>query len=178
MELISTSALANELDLKPAELFDRFNSLGWIERRNDKWVLTELGRKKGGQTKNNPNCGEYVVWPESISIDDTKNPKSALLSATVIGEHFNISSQRLNLILSELGWIEKNLAGWSLTKLGINVGGRQFEHETSGGFYVKWPETILINWSLLAAFGETLPEKSKQVSKETEFELVTWLIIC
>lgn len=167
MEFISTSALANELDLKPAELFDRLNSLGWIERQNEKWVLTELGRKKGGQTKNNPSYGEYVVWPENISIDeDSRSSKSALLSATVIGKHFNVSSQRLNLIFSELGWIEKDLAGWALTKLGKNVGGRQFEHETSGGFYVKWPETILTNRSLLAAFGEALPEQTKNKQPE------------
>ena len=79
MEFISTSALANELDLKPAELFDRLNSLGWIERQNEKWVLTELGRKKGGQTKNNPSYGEYVVWPENISIDeDSRSSKNYL----------------------------------------------------------------------------------------------------
>ena len=168
MEYISTSALANELDLKPADLFDKLNTLGWIERRNDKWVLTELGKKKGGLMKSNPSYGEYVVWPENISIDeDSRSSKNALLSATVVGKHFNVSSQRLNLILSELGWIEKDLAGWTLTKLGKNVGGRQFEHETSGGFYVKWPETIMTNWSLLAAFGETLPEKSMQKQPES-----------
>lgn len=39
------------------------------------------------------------------------------INATLIGEHFHISSQRLNLILSELGLIEKDVAGWKITKL-------------------------------------------------------------
>ena len=171
MEYVSTSALANELDLKPAELFEKLKTLGWIEKKNDKWILTDFGRKKGGKSRNSPNYGEYVVWPEDISIEgDFNRRKSELLSATIIGKHFNVSPQRLNLIFSELGWIEKDLAGWALTKLGKNVGGRQYEHETSGGFYVKWPELILTNKSLLAAFGETLPEKS--ISKETESKAI------
>ena len=169
MEYLSSSALANELDIQPAELFDKLKSLRWIIRKNDKWVLTEIGKKKGGQTRNNINYGEYIIWPEDISIDNyTVNPKNKLLSATVVGKHFNVSNQRLNLILSELGWIEKDIAGWVLTKLGKNVGGRRFEHETSGGFYVKWPENILMNKSLMAAFGETLPEKSVQQITDPE----------
>lgn len=51
MEYISTSALANELELKPADLFDKLKGIGWIERITDKWVLTDLGRQKGGQTR-------------------------------------------------------------------------------------------------------------------------------
>ena len=39
MEYISTSALATELDIKSGDLFDRLKSLGWIDKRNDKWVL-------------------------------------------------------------------------------------------------------------------------------------------
>ena len=70
--------------------------------------------------------------------------KTKLINATAIGKHFDISSQRLNLILSELGLIEKDLAaGWEITKLGKTIGGRQFEHETSGAIYVLWPESIL-----------------------------------
>src|SRR5690606_9735474 len=109
---------------------------------------------------------EFVVWPENISLDGgQQKEKLKLLNATAIGKHFNVSSQRLNLILSEFGWIEKDLAGWTITKLGKNVGGRQFEHETSGGSYVLWPENILQNKSLVGVFNDTLIEKEipKQV---------------
>ncbi len=158
MEYISTSALANELDIKSSDLFDKLKTLGWIYRKNDKWVLTDLGKQKGGQTRNNPKFGEYIVWPENLSIDNgQQKDKPKLLNATAIGKHFDISSQRLNLILSELGWIKKDIAGWQVTKLGKNLGGRQFEHETSGGTYVLWPDNILNNKNLTSVFKDTSP---------------------
>jgi len=165
MEYISTSALANELDIKSSDLFDKLKTLGWIERKNDKWTLTDLGKQKGRQTRTSTKFGEFIVWPENISIEggQEKN-KAKLINATALGKHFNISSQRLNLLLNELGWIEKTVAGWGLTKLGKSLGGRQFEHETSGGSYVLWPDTVLQNKDLLEQFQET--PKEKPVSKE------------
>jgi hypothetical protein len=164
MEYISTSALANELELKSSELFEKFKTLGWIERNNDKWTLTDLGKQKGGQIRTNPKFGEFIVWPANISIGNgQQKEKTKLLNATAIGKRFNISSQRLNLIFSELGWIEKalvgqNVNGWAITKLGKSIGGRQFEHETSGGSYVLWPEIILQNKSLKEVFSDNQTE--------------------
>ncbi len=169
MEYISTSSLANELDVKSTELFEKLKNIGWIARTNDKWILTELGKQKGGQMKQSAKYGEYIVWPENITIDGgQQKDKPKLLNATAIGKHFDISSQRLNLILSELGWIEKDIAGWQLTKLGKSLGGKQFEHETSGGTYVLWPDNILINKNLSSVFQEvhTAPEHKTQVEKE------------
>lgn len=165
MEYISTSALANELDIKSSDLFDKLKTLGWIERKNDKWTLTDLGKQKGGQTRTSTKFGEYIVWPENIPIENAQEKnKAKLINATALGKHFNISSQRLNLLLNELGWIEKTVAGWGLTKLGKNLGGKQFEHETSGGSYVLWPDSVLQNKDLLEQFQEIPKEKS--VSKE------------
>lgn len=171
MEYISTSALANELDIKSSDLFDKLKTLGWVDKKNDKWVLTDLGKQKGGQTRTNPKFGEYVVWPENISIDNgQQKDKTKLINATAIGKHFDVSSQRLNLIFSELGWIEKDIAGWEITKLGKSLGGRQFEHETSGGTYVLWPDNILQNKNLTSIFKEVsnIPTQPKQhIDKET-----------
>lgn len=164
MEYISTSALASELDIKSSELFDRLKTLGWIDRKNDKWFLTDLGRQKGGQTRTSQKFGEYIVWPENIVIDNAqpKENTKKFINATAIGKHFEISSQRLNLILSELGWIEKDIAGWQITKLGQSNGGRQLENETSGGTYVVWPESIFLNKNLISVFKEsTAPEVQK-----------------
>lgn len=166
MEFLSTTSLANELDIKPSDLFDKLKSLGWIERKGDKWTLTDTGKQKGGQTRTSPKFGEFIVWPENISIENGQQTKEKpkLLNATAIGKKFNISSQRLNLILSELGWIEKafvgqDVNGWSVTKLGKSIGGRQFEHETSGGFYVLWPEGVITNKSLQEVFSSNPTEK-------------------
>jgi hypothetical protein len=169
MQFISTSALAVELEMKSSELFEDLKALGWLDRKNDKWVLTELGKKKGGQTRTNPKFGDYVVWPEDIYIDKIQQKeKPKLLNATAIGKHFDISSQRLNLIFSELGWIEKDIAGWKMTKLGNSLGGRQFEHETSGNLYVLWPENILTNKNLTFGFKEVtvIENQEPQISKE------------
>ena len=163
MELISTSALANQIDIKASELFEKLKTLGWIERKNDKWVLTDLGKQKGGQTKSNPKYGEFIVWPENLSIENGQyREKSKLINATAIGKQFNISSQRLNLILSELGWIEKDIAGWAVTKHGKALGGKQFEHETSGGTYVLWPESILNNKNLISVFTDSSTQLEQQ----------------
>lgn len=161
MEYISTSALADELDIKSSDLFDEFKALGWIERKNDKWILTDKGKQKGGQTRNSTKFGEYIVWPENISFDNEKTTKGKpkLLNSTAIGEHFNISNQRMNLVFSELGWIEKAISGWIVTQLGKTVGGRQFEDEIKGNTYVKWPNTILQNKSLKEVFSDTASEK-------------------
>jgi hypothetical protein len=168
MEFISTTALANVLDMSRDELFDKLESLEWIERKNNKWNLSAKGKQNGGQTRKTKTGEEYVVWPENIFIAESgKYQKSKLLTATFIGKHFNVSSQRLNLILSELGWIEKDIAGWELTKLGKNVGGRQFEHETSGGFYVMWPENIVTNKSLVSVFKENTPDNSANKSSDS-----------
>lgn len=174
MEFISTSALANELDVKSSELFDNLKKLGWIDRKNDKWVLTELGKKQGGQIRNSPKFGDYIVWPENISIGNgQQKDKSKLLNATAIGKHFNISSQKINLLLNELGLIEKSIAGWRITSIGKKLGGKQFEHETSGGTYVLWPETILKNKDILELFTEN-PTKSETnvIVEKTENETV------
>lgn len=170
MEYISTSALANELDINSGDLFDKLKTLGWIDRKNDKWILTDLGKQKGGQTRNNPKFGEYVVWPENVSLYNIQQKgKLKLLNATAIGKNFDVSSQRLNLIFSELGWIEKDIAGWQITKFGKSLGGRQFEHETSGGTYVLWPDNILQNKNLTSVFKEVsnIPIQPKaQTDKE------------
>lgn len=141
--------------------------MGWIERKGDKWALTELGKQKGGQTRTNSNYGEYIVWPENISWGNEQvKQNTKLLNATALGKHFNISSQRLNLLLNELGWLEKTIAGWGMTKLGKSIGGRQFEHDISGGTYVLWPETIPQHKDILEMFNEAPKEKIQ--TKETK----------
>lgn len=160
MEYISTSVLATKLDIKSSELFDRFFDLGWIEINNDKRKLTELGKQKGGLMKTHPHHGDYIAWPENILIgDEPHKGKSNHITATSIGKHFNISTQRFNLLINELGWIEKTIAGWRLTKLGKALGGWQHEHETSGNTYVVWPYNILENRDLTEMFLEHPEEK-------------------
>jgi hypothetical protein len=167
MEYLSTTALATEIDIKPSDLFDKLKSLNWIERKNDKWILTEIGIQKGGQTRTSTKFGEYIVWPENIEIETSHNTKTKLINSTAIGERFNLSNQRMNLIFSELGWIEKGISGWIVTKLGKTVGGRQFEDDAKGNTYVKWPQTILDNKSLKEVFVEVVSTKESAKPSNT-----------
>jgi hypothetical protein len=169
MEYLSTTALANELDIPVNELFADLKGRGWIERRNDKWTLTELGKNKGGQIRSSPKYGEFIVWPEGIDLGtkDKQNGKAQFLNATTLGKHFGVTNQRLNLILSELGWIEDGVSGWTTTRLGKTIGGRQLEHDTSGRKYVIWPDTIIQNKNLIDVFTFSSPDKTGVSSKTT-----------
>lgn len=171
MEYLSTTSLAHELDIQVNEMFTNLHGLGWIERSKDKWVLTNEGKAKGGKTKSDPKFGEYIVWPENIALPNTSvNKKDGLLNPTAIGQHFKISSQKVNLILSELGFIESDAAGWELTRLGKKIGGKQCKHEQSGKLYVLWPGSIVTNKDLLdvLAPAQTPPtEKSLNPSTVT-----------
>lgn len=147
MEYLSTSSLAKEMDIPGKELFDKLQGLGLITRNGDKWVLTDAGRSKGGQTRTNPKYGEFIVWPEDVNFEQT-NARGKNLNATSIGKEFGVSAQRINLMFAELGWQEKHTAGWKITKAGQSIGGRQLEHE-SGTIYAVWPSSILENKRLL-----------------------------
>lgn len=159
--MLSTSAVAARLDMAAKELFENLRQKGWIAREGDRWVLTDAGRTKGGSYQNNPKFGEFVVWPESI-VDELGNSQAAgdgddgagMLSATALGKEFGYSAQRLNRLLSELGWIEKALKGWKLSEQGKRVGGVQREHTRTGIPFVLWPPSVQSNPNLLGLVKE------------------------
>lgn len=157
MKTLSTSALAKERNIESKDLFKILTDKGWIFKKDDKWNLTNDGKLAGGEIKNSQQYGDYIVWPETIDWEEKKSndqtSKSKYFSATQLGEHFDVSNRKINLILNELGWVQKTVAGWGITKLGKSLGGREFEHETSGQKYVKWPERVLNNPDLLENFG-------------------------
>ncbi len=99
--------------------------------------------------------GEYIVWPTDLRIEQSSQNLVSVkkyLNATVVGEYFKTSSQRLNLILSELGLVEKDVAGWKITKLGKSLGWTEYIHDISGTHYVLWTENILTYSRLLEVF--------------------------
>ena len=84
-----------------------------------------------------------------------------LLSATVIGEKLGFTSQRINQILAELGWINREKKGWVATAQGLALGAVQKEAYQTGIPYVAWPATLTANKALTAtiksAKGEETP---------------------
>jgi hypothetical protein len=169
MKTKSTTALSKELGLNSKELFDKLLSLELIYRKNDKWCLTSKGMDVGGKIISSVSYGEFIVWPENFNpFDKNYSEQKTFINATKIGEKYEISNQRVNNILSELGYIEEAIKGWKITPLGRNIGGVQREHQ-SGGTYVIWPDSILTNRVFLKAIRPT-----EYMSEEkTEIELVS-----
>ena len=149
--MLSTTRLAQSLELDSKELFRRLDEIGLIERLENKWILTEQGRKAGGDMKQ-AEKGEYIVWPIGFNLNRyEKQLHKALISATDIGAHFGTSAQKMNKTLSSLGWVEHQIEGWCLTKLGKSQGGFEFE-ASSGKKYVKWSTDILQDPGLVEWF--------------------------
>ena len=148
MKYVSTSALAKEKNIESKDLFKTLKDKGWISRQEDNWILTKEGKIAGGDTKYNPKFGEYVVWPTNLNLEKEVK-KSDKLNSSTIGKEYNISAQKINTILAELGWIEKsNVGGWNLTKFGGKTGGIEMEAR-NGSPYVIWDKSILQNSSFL-----------------------------
>lgn len=128
---LSTSQLAKQRGIAPNELFAQLNKLGLLKRENDQWVLTEAGESLGGVHLNS-KYGKYAAWPEDVDFGaltaieppKTQAPIVKLITATVIGKHFDLPPNKMNYILSELGWIKKGLKGWLIT----DQGGRSWAH--------------------------------------------------
>ncbi|CAL67539.1 hypothetical protein [Christiangramia forsetii] len=87
------------------------------------------------------------------------------INATSIGEYFNISSRKVNLYLSELGWIEKGKGGWVSTNSGIRNGAKQMEAR-NGKPYIIWDEKILTNKHLLREIKESLGDSEIQAEDQ------------
>lgn len=152
MSQISTTALAKIYHLSSKELFARLLEIGYIIKQDNSWSLTELGIKKGGSIKESTQYGQYIVWP--IDVDLSKEQKNTeLITSTVIGKNFDLSANKINFILSELGWVQKSLKGWAVTEQGKKQGGVQSEDKKSGIPYVRWPESIIDSKSLNETIG-------------------------
>ncbi len=166
MKYVSTSVLAKERNMDSKELFQILNEKGWIYKKDDQWQLSKNGRIAGGDTKYNPKFGEYVVWPIALEIDQKIDAKT-LLNATKIGGHLGISNKKVNLYLSDLGWIEKDRGGWLLTKAGKSNGGHNMEAQ-NGAPYCLWAESVLNNKHLkrIINIGEGLFQGENNNEKE------------
>ncbi|MCP3889738.1 MAG: glycerol kinase [Desulfobulbaceae bacterium] len=88
----------------------------------------------------------------------------------------DISANKINFLLSELGWVYKGIKGWLTTPQGVRQGGVQDEDKKSGIPYVRWPESILKNKllqnsveQLSGATISTDPVQEAQKSEEKGF---------
>ena len=169
---LSTSNLAKELKLSTKAMFQLLVDTGLISRNGDTWDLTPVGKSKGGIYRQHQQYGRYIVWPPSIisELDDSQEKHGQnLITATSIGEKYDIPANRINSILSELGWLRKaNIKGWDLTDLGKRLGGVQSKYTTTGVPYVRWPENVLINKLLITSIREAKGDTATSFPEKTE----------
>lgn len=146
MTKISIGELGRLHGMSAMETTHRLAALNLIEKQGGSWILTEPGEVIGGSYRESSQTGRFIVWPKTIQLDalpanqgDTVN----MLTATVIANTYQLSPMQVNLILSELGWLNKSMGGWVLTDQGKKQGGVQSEDLKTGTPYVRWPDSIL-----------------------------------
>jgi hypothetical protein len=64
-KFLSATALSKELGITAKDLQYKFEKLKWIEKKNDEWVLTSLGKSKGAEMKKG-QYGDYIAYPETV----------------------------------------------------------------------------------------------------------------
>lgn len=176
---LSTTALSKEMKIQTKDLFDILQSNGFIIREGESWVLTKLGEEKGGTIKKHPQHGPYIAWDEGIKneISFDEQGKGKLISAIGISKYFSISRFRVNPILSELGYLEKNVKGWTATKLGLSNGGKQLEYDQTGIPYVSWDESILSNKRFLESIRQIQGDSSRVEEQEEKIETPKSIVV-
>lgn len=158
MRKISTTVLSKSLGLSTKELFSHLRRQDLIENMGDAWVLTRKGEEAGGVYKESRLYGKYITWPDNFQVVSgdvaPSNGQIRMITATGIGRSFKLSANKVNFILSEIGWVKKGLKGWVLTEQGLKQGGLQAEDKKSGIPFVRWPETIVESKSLKETIGQ------------------------
>ncbi|ROV62159.1 glycerol kinase [Vibrio ponticus] len=165
---LSTSQLAKLRDIPAKEFFQQLKRAGYINRSDDGWVLTDIGAKFGGEYVQHTKFGQFIVWPENLLIDDTLSSGN-LLSATQLGERLKLTAKRLNLLLSELGWIIKTEQGWQATPAGLTHGAQQKSDKQSQQLFVMWHDTITRNQRLKQTVLEYLGQDAEAKATDKSF---------
>lgn len=63
-KLLSATLLSKELGISVKELQSKFEQLKWIEKNNNEWVLTSIGRSKGAEIKKGQHL-DYIAYPDT-----------------------------------------------------------------------------------------------------------------
>lgn len=168
IKYISSTQLAKNLNVLKSRLDDVLVQMGLIENKEGAFVLTKLGEEKGGRYLKHRQYGTYIAWPEEIDIPELSVQSDiAYLNATKIATQFNLTAQKINMMLSEIGWIERYLKGWTITNLGKQQGGIQKENTKNGIPYVEWPIDTINNSTFKAVLKEVQGDAGETSNVQT-----------
>ena len=171
IKYVSTTVLSKKYGISSKELFSKLEKLGFVTSERK---LTPEGLVAGAIYKEIKKDGEtisYPAWPENIELSLSSNNQT-LVTATKIGKPFELSAQKINFILSEIGWAQKGdlNKGWVATKQGLKIGALQAEDPKSGVPFIRWPESIIENNVLVSTIDDlkgTKKHEEKVVNSET-----------
>ena len=175
MKKISTTSLAKQLGLNTREAFKILTEQDYVQRVGDAWQLTSMGGENGGEYKESVKYGKYIVWPEEWGAGEkfnknTEEQKDYYFTSTAIGKHFELSPNKINFILSEVGWVKRGeLKGWVLTEQGKKMGGVQAEVKQTGIPFVRWHKSIFDAAPLVETIGQVKGTASKERKPEKNF---------
>ena len=98
-----------------------------------------------------------------------------MLTASKLGKALDLPGSRVNLILAELGWIEKFTEGWKVTRQGEKQGGQTqtFKQQGKGIPYAVWPGKLIRNYVFLAAVNEIGRDAPKETAEVREGPLLS-----
>lgn len=65
IKFLSATKMSKKLGILSKELNSIFESKNWLEKKNEEFILTDLGKSKGAQMKKS-QYGEYIAWPDII----------------------------------------------------------------------------------------------------------------
>jgi hypothetical protein len=165
---LSTTALATKRNIDAKVLFSDLAKYGYIVRHDDKWLLTDIGEKFGGEYVEHKLYGRFVVWPENLLID-TSLSAGEHYSATQLGAQLQLNAKKVNQLLNELGWIERQDDGWHITSLGLKAGGEQRVSKSDQRQYTVWHDSVLRNLNLNNSVREFLGTDSDSLSTDKSF---------
>ncbi len=165
---LSTSALAKQMSIPKYKLDEMLVACKYITKTDTGYCLTDLGKEKGGTLKRHAKFGEYIAWDEDIEVPNkTITQGKKYYSATKIAIQYNLTARKINMILSEIGLIEKYLKGWTITPLGAQNGGIQKENANNGIPYVEWDERIFNT----SAFSSIIKEVKGDAGESTQVNI-------
>ena len=112
------------------------------------------------------NKCKATINAEKVEVDRTK--QTNFLTSTTLGEKLGIGSRKVNLVLSELGWIERATKGWIPTAQGKKLRAESREIRQSGIPYVVWPEAIVSSRILTNTIQELMGSKVSEPTTKSE----------
>jgi hypothetical protein len=185
MDYFSASEISQRNNIEISDVSNFLIKNGYVVIEDGKWKITDQGKSIGGKISKTKNGKEFILWPETLKIENNSNTEmqkesnwdDSIILVSKLAEKYNIQPNKMNQILSELGWIDKDpILGWRVTPFGSKLGAVEKEHPNSGFHYVMWPIEIIDNKilnSVIDGIKGQIVEESEEEKKKIEETKIT-----